>query len=87
MKTYWMISQRCSLCNKLHYIKRVRLTWRSRPKCRTCGGLLVDTKALYEREYKAKVKLALNLKCNHCDKRFRSEAGLNLHVRDNHECV
>lgn len=85
VKKHWVVSQRCASCNKLHYIRRYRLCLAWQPRCKWCGGALKDTGAFFKREYKSKVKPILNFKCNHCDKRFRSEAGLNLHNRDQHE--
>ena len=89
-------SVRCDDCGKLSYIAETEFLRAKIPRCHSCGGGLEETDRGFKRRTgytKRQVSEAISqgcpgkkpLTCVACGKRFRSPAGLSLHIQDNHE--
>ena len=89
-------SVRCDACGKLSYVLENEFLRAKIPSCYKCGGRLEETDRGHKRRIgltKRQVATAINLgcpgkkplECEFCGERFRSPAGMSLHVRDNHK--
>lgn len=91
-------SYRCLDCNTLRLVHRKELARAAMPRCVKCGGCLEETSVSIKRRLGVKkeeigqelhdglgIYEIKQYECRFCFKRFRSHAGLSLHVQDNHE--
>ena len=84
-------SLRCRDCDKLQYVARAAFFRSKAPRCYLCGGVIVETPMAQKKrtglsaaQLKGGCPGVKPLRCPFCETAFRSEAGLNLHIRDNH---
>lgn len=88
-------SYRCRDCNHLRYVTHVELSRAAAPRCTFCGGSLEETDPSFKHntgKTKRRVEIESNHgcpgekphECHHCRKRFRSEGGLAIHIKESH---
>ena len=75
----------CWDCGKMQYVPNRALGRAGRVHCYHCGGPLKETESSISRHSAPSTDELLPLACHFCQKRFRSAAGLELHLRDNHD--
>jgi hypothetical protein len=86
----------CDECKKLQYYPHIAFTRKAMPRCYHCGGMLIETEEGFKkRTGKTKKATAKVIElgcpgvkpyvCLHCSQAFRSQTGMKLHIRDNHE--
>lgn len=84
----------CMSCGTRRFVTYTELNRRARARCLACGGTLEESDASVARNCGVKKervakKLAVQFgkkprECPVCDKRFRTEVALAMHVEENH---
>lgn len=82
----------CSHCGKLQYATHRQVNRAARVHCLFCGGPLEETESSFKRRThvsRSKIGRAIHvefgdkpLRCETCDKRFRTPTALMLHVEE-----